>query len=431
VREALGVAQRAAGLVATALLRSLRLLKPTTTKESTMTETMIDLPGVIAKSDDTDFLRELIQDAAQRLMDIEVAAVCGAARGERSPDRENQRNGYRPRQWDTRAGTIGLNIPKLRKGSYFPTFLEPRRTAEKALMAVIQEAYIHGVSTRAVDDLVRAMGLTGTSKSQVSRLCEEIDERVQAFLNRPLEDDWPFLWLDATYVKLREGGRIVSMAVIVAVAVNTDGRREILGIAVMPSEAETLWADFLRSLTRRGLRGVQMVISDAHEGLKAAARKVLGAGWQRCRVHFQRNLLARVGKTHKPVVSAVVKTVFAEKDRDQARWREVADNLRDRFRDVAELMDEAEHDVLAYMAFDESLRSKLHSTNPLERVNKEIKRRTNVVGIFPNREAVIRLVGALMLEQNDEWAVSRRYMPVEKLTGVCDDADAATMIAAQ
>jgi transposase-like protein len=410
-----------------------------------MTETMIDLPGAIAKSDDADFLRELIQDAAQRLMDIEVAAVCGAGHGERSPDRENRRNGYRPRQWDTRAGTIGLNIPKLRKGSYFPTFLEPRRTAEKALMAVIQEAYIHGVSTRAVDDLVRAMGLTGTSKSQVSRLCEDeplvaigsrtmaSDERVQAFLNRPLEGDWPFLWLDATYVKLREGGRIVSMAVIVAVAVNTDGRREILGVTVMPSEAETFWADFLRSLTRRGLRGVQLVISDAHEGLKAAARKVLGAGWQRCRVHFQRNLLARVGKTNKPVVSAVVKTVFAEKDRDQAhaRWREVADNLRDRFRDVAELMDEAEHDVLAYMAFDESLRSKLHSTNPLERVNKEIKRRTNVVGIFPNREAVIRLVGALMLEQNDEWAVSRRYMPVEKLTAICNDDDAATMIAAQ
>ena len=300
-------------------------------------------------------------------------------------------------------------------------------------MAVVQEAYIHGVSTRAVDDLVKAMGLTGTSKSQVSRLCEEIDERVQAFLNRPLEGDWPFLWLDATYVKLREAGRIVSMAVIVAVAVNTDGRREILGITVMPSEAEAFWSDFLRSLTRRGLRGVQMIISDAHEGLKAAARKVMGAGWQRCRVHFQRNLLARVNKTNKPVVSAVVKTVFAEKDRDQAhaRWREVADNLRDRFRDVAELMDTAEHDVLAYMSFDESLRTKLHSTNPLERINKEIKRRTNVVGIFPNRDAVIRLVGALMLEQNDEWAVSRRYMPMEKLTGLCDDHPDAAMIAAQ
>ena len=252
-----------------------------------MTETMIDLPGVIAKSDDAEFLRELIRDAAQRLMDIEVSAVCGAGHGERTPERENQRNGYRSRQWDTRAGTIGLNIPKLRRGSYFPSFLEPRRTAEKALMAVIQEAYIQGVSTRAVDDLVRAMGLTGTSKSQVSRLCEEIDERVTAFLNRPLEGDWPFLWLDATYVKLRENHRIVSLAVIVAVAVSTDGRREVLGITVMPSEAETFWSDFLRSLTRRGLRGVQMVISDAHEGLKAAARKVLGAGWQRCRVHFR------------------------------------------------------------------------------------------------------------------------------------------------
>ena len=213
------------------------------------------------------------------------------------------------------------------------------------------------------------MGLTGTSKSQVSRLCEEIDERVQAFLNRPLEGDWPFLWLDATYVKVREGGRIVSMAVIMAVAVNTDGRREILGITVMPSEAETFWTEFLRSLTRRGLRGVQLVISDAHEGLKAAARKVLGAGWQRCRVHFQRNLLARVSKTNKPVVSAVVKTVFAEKDRDQAhaRWREVADNLRDRFRDVAELMDEAEHDVLAYMAFPREPAPKLHSTDVIDK----------------------------------------------------------------
>ncbi len=218
-----------------------------------MTDTMIDLPGAITKSDDADFLRELIQDAAQRLMDIEVAAVCGAGHGERSPDRENQRNGYRPRRWDTRAGTIGLNIPKLRKGSYFPTFLEPRRTAEKALMAVIQEAYIHGVSTRAVDDLVRAMGLTGTSKSQVSRLCEEIDERVQAFLNRPLEGDWPFLWLDATYVKLREGGRIVSMAVIVAVAVNTDGRREILGITVMPSEAEPHGPGDMRHRAQQGV----------------------------------------------------------------------------------------------------------------------------------------------------------------------------------
>lgn len=332
-------------------------------------------------------------------MDLEVSELCGAGHGQRTPLRENQRNGYRERRWDTRAGTIGLNIPKLRKGSYFPAFLEPRRTAEKALMAVIQEAYIQGISTRSVDDLVKAMGLDGTSKSQVSRLCGEIDERVQAFLNRPIEGDWPFLWLDATYLKLRENHRIVSMAVIVAVAVNTDGRREVLGITVMPSEAEAFWSDFLRSLTRRGLRGVKLVVSDAHEGLKAAARKVLGAGWQRCRVHFMRNLLCRVSRPHQPVVSAAVKTIFAEKDREAAhkRWREVADGLRDRFPDVATLMDDAEHDVLAYMAFDSELRRKLHSTNPLERLNKEIKRRTNVVGIFPNREAVIRLVGAFAI----------------------------------
>jgi len=397
-----------------------------------MTKSMIDLPELIAKSEDGDFLRDLIRDAAERLMDIEVSALCGAAHGQRTPLRENQRNGYRERRWDTRAGTVGLNIPKLRKGSYFPAFLEPRRTAEKALMAVIQEAYIQGISTRSVDDLVKAMGMTGTSKSQVSRLCAEIDERVQAFLNRPIEGDWPFLWLDATYVKLRENHRIVSMAVIVAVAVNTDGRREVLGITVMPSEAEAFWADFLRSLTHRGLRGVKLVVSDAHDGLKAATRKVLGAGWQRCRVHFMRNLLCRVGRTHQPVVSAAVKTIFAEKDREAAhkRWREVADGLRDRFPDVATLMDDAEHDVLAYMAFDGELRRKLHSTNPLERLNKEIKRRTNVVGIFPNREAVIRLVGALMLEQNDEWAVSRRYMSMESLNQICNEEDGAALIAA-
>lgn len=396
-----------------------------------MTKGMIDLPELIAKSEDGDFLRDLIRDAAERLMDIEVSALCGAGHGQRTPLRENRRNGYRGRRWDTRAGTIGLNIPKLRKGSYFPAFLEPRRTAEKALMAVIQEAYIQGISTRSVDDLVKAMGMTGTSRSQVSRLCAEIDERVQAFLTRPIEGDWPFLWLDATYVKLREHPRIVSMAVIVAVAVNMDGRREVLGITVMPSEAEAFWADFLRSLTRRGLRGVKLVVSDAHEGLTAAVRKVLGAGWQRCRVHFMRNLLCRVGRAHQPVVSAAVKTIFAEKDRDAAhkRWREVADGLRDRFPDVATLMDDAEHDVLAYMAFDGELRRKLHSTNPLERLNKEIKRRTNVVGIFPNREAVIRLVGALMLEQNDEWAVSRRYMSMESLNQICNEEDGAALIA--
>jgi len=398
-----------------------------------MTEAMIDLPGLIAKSDDTDFLRELIEDATRRLMDIEVSAVCGAGHGERTPLRENQRNGYRERTWETRAGTVGLQIPKLRKGSYFPAFLEPRRTAEKALMAVIQEAYIQGVSTRSVDELVKAMGMSGVSKSQVSRVCEEIDERVQAFLERPIEGDWPFLWLDATYVKLRENHRIVSMAIIVAVAVNMDGRREVLGITVMPTEAETFWSDFLRSLTRRGLRGVKLVISDAHEGLKAAAAKVLGASWQRCRVHFLRNLLSRVGRQNQPMVSALVRTVFAQQGRHDAhaQWREVADKLRDNFPDVAALMDEAEYDVLAYMAFERDLHTKIHSTNPLERLNKEIKRRTNVVGIFPNRAAVIRLVGALMLEQNDEWAVSRRYVAMESLKETCDENDGATLIAAE
>lgn len=397
-----------------------------------MTAPMIDLPALIAKSDDTDFLKDLIEDATRRLMDIEVSAVCGASHGERTPLRENQRNGYRERAWETRAGTIGLQIPKLRKGSYFPAFLEPRRTAEKALMAVIQEAYIQGVSTRSVDDLVKAMGMSGVSKSQVSRVCEDIDERVQAFLDRPIEGDWPFLWLDATYVKLRENHRIVSMAIIVAVAVNMDGRREVLGITVMPTEAEAFWSDFLRSLTRRGLRGVKLVISDAHEGLKAAAAKVLAASWQRCRVHFLRNLLSRVGRNHQPMVSALVRTVFAQRDRQDAhvQWHEVADKLRDNFADVASLMDEAEHDVLAYMAYDRDLHTKIHSTNPLERLNKEIKRRTNVVGIFPNRAAVVRLVGALMLEQNDEWAVSRRYVSMESLKEICDEDDGAAMIAA-
>lgn len=397
-----------------------------------MTEPMIDLPALIAKSDDTDFLKELIEDATRRLMDIEVSAVCGASHGERTPLRENQRNGYRERAWETRAGTIGLQIPKLRKGSYFPAFLEPRRTAEKALMAVIQEAYIQGVSTRSVDDLVKAMGMSGVSKSQVSRVCEDIDERVQAFLDRPIEGDWPFLWLDATYVKLRENHRIVSMAIIVAVAVNMDGRREVLGITVMPTEAETFWSDFLRSLTRRGLRGVKLVISDSHEGLKAAAAKVLAASWQRCRVHFLRNLLSRVGRNHQPMVSALVRTVFAQRDRQDAhvQWREVADKLRDNFPDAASLMNDAEHDVLAYMAFERDLHTKIHSTNPLERLNKEIKRRTNVVGIFPNRAAVVRLVGALMVEQNDEWAVSRRYVSMESLKEICDEDHGAAMIAA-
>ena len=317
-----------------------------------------------------------------------------------------------------------LRIPKLRKGSYFPAFLEPRRMAEKALAAVVQEAYVQGVSTRSVDELVKAMGMTGISKSQVSRLCEEIDGKIAAFLNRPLEGDWPYLWLDATYVKTRQNGRIVSVAVIVAVAVNSDGRREVLGMAIGASEAETFWTDFLRSLARRGLRGVKLVISDAHAGLKAAVTKVLHASWQRCRVHFMRNALAHAGKQGRRVVAAFIATAFAQDDAEAARtqWRQVADQLRPRVKNLAALMDQAEADVLAYMSFPPAHRAKLHSTNPIERLNGEIKRRTDVVGIFPNEEAITRLVGALLLEQNDEWAVQRaRYMTLETMAPLSDD----------
>ena len=387
------------------------------------TKDMMTLQALLEKSSDADLLREMIAFAAERLMALEVDGLTGAAHGERSPERITHRNGYRERSWETRAGTVALKIPKLRKGSYFPGFLEPRRMAEKALTAVIQEAYIQGVSTRSVDDLVQAMGMSGISKSQVSRLCGEIDDKIESFLDRPLEGEWPYLWLDATYVKVREAGRIVSVAVTVAVAVNDQGRREVLGMAIGASEAETFWTDFLRNLTRRGLRGVKLVISDDHKGLKAAATRTLGATWQRCRIHFMRNLLAHAGRQGRRVVSAFVATAFAQDDSGaaSAQWRLVADQLRTKAPKLAALMDDAEHDVLAYMTFPKEHRSKLHSTNPIERLHAEIKRRTNVVGIFPNEDAITRLVGAVLLEQNDEWAVSRRYMTLESITPVSDN----------
>jgi transposase-like protein len=388
-----------------------------------MTEEMMSLRTLLEKSADADLLREMVGFAAQRLMELEVESLTGAAHGERSPERINHRNGYRDRDWETRAGTVELRIPKLRKGSYFPAFLEPRRMAEKALAAVIQEAYVQGVSTRSVDELVKAMGMTGISKSQVSRLCVEIDDKIGAFLDRPLEGDWPYLWLDATYVKVPERAHRVG---------GSDRRRRRqqrwpargAGLTVGASEAETFWTAFLRTLARRGLRGVKLVISDAHEGLKAAVAKVLHASWQRCRVHFMRNVLAHAGKQGRRVVAAFIATAFAQEDAETARsqWRQVADQIRPKVAKLAALMDAAETDVLAFMSFPKDHRPKIHSTNPLERLNGEIKRRTEVVGIFPNEDAITRLVGAILLEQNDEWAVQRaRYMTLETIAPLSDD----------
>jgi transposase-like protein len=393
-----------------------------------MTDDRMALADLIQKTGDGDFLRTLAESVLQILMEADVEGVIGAGRYERTAERANHRNGYRDRTLDTRLGQLQLRIPKLRQGSYFPPFLEPRRTTEKALVAVIQEAWIAGVSTRRVDDLVQAMGLTGISKSQVSKLCKDIDERVGAFLERPLDGEWPYLWLDATYLKVREGGRIVSVAAIVAVAVRTDGRREIVGLHIGPSEAETFWATFLKGLVKRGLRGVKLVISDAHEGLKqAVARVMAGATAQRCRVHWMRNALARVPKGQHTMVAAALRQAFLQPDQAGARhtWRHVADQLRDRWPKLGALMDASEADVLAYMAFPAQHRTRLHSTNPLERLNKELKRRADVVGIFPSEASIIRLLGAVLLEQNDEWSVQTRYMQVEGMAELAaiDTAD--------
>jgi len=378
--------------------------------------------GKLLAEDDTDVLREGVRVLAQVLMDTEVSSQIGAELYERTDARTAHRNGYRTRTWDTRVGTIELQVPKIAPGSYFPSLLEPRRRAEKALAAVIQEAYVKGISTRKVDDLVRALGMEGISKSEVSRICKALDAEVEAFRTRPIEGEHPYIWIDATYHKVREAGRVVSMATVVAIGVSSEGWRQVLGCDVGPSEDQAFWTAFLRSLVRRGLKGVVLVVSDGHEGIKAAVGKVLhGVAWQRCRVHFMRNLLATVPKSAQGAVAAIVRTIFAQPDHASAmaQLRRVAEGLRPRFAAAAELLEEAAEDVLAHFHFPEEHRRRLHSTNPLERLHKEVKRRTAVVGIFPDRTSLIRLAGMLLAEQDDEWSVTdRRYFTFESMARI-------------
>lgn len=372
---------------------------------------------------DIDFLREGVKALAEAIMELEVKEKAGAALYERSDDRLTYRNGYRERQWDTRVGTVDLEIPRLREGSYFPSLLEPRRRTEQALLSVIQEAYVLGVSTRKVENLVRSLGMEGISKSEVSRICQGLDEEVERWRHLPLISRYPYLWLDATYVKVRQAGRVMSQAVIVAYAVKESGEREVIGIDVGPSEDAAFWTEFLRSLVARGLCGVLLVVSDAHVGLREAIDTVLaGASWQRCRVHFLRNALGKVPRSAQTMTAAAIRTIFAQPDRDTAaeQLRRVADSLRPRFPNVTTLLEGAEDDLLAYMSFPREHWRQLYSTNPLERLNKEIKRRSNVVGIFPNPQAVIRLVSAVLMEQQDEWEIGRRYFSLESMQKTLD-----------
>jgi len=375
----------------------------------------------------SDPVRALLQNFAELLMGAQADAMCNCEYRKRGEQRTNRRNGYRHRDWDTRAGTIDLAIPKLRKGSYFPDWLlEPRRRSEKALWVAIATAYLVGVSTRRVDKLAKALGIKGISKSHVSHIAGQLDEDVKAFRERTLTASYPYVWLDAVAIKVREHRRVVSVAVVVAIAVNDDGHREVLGVDVVTEETGQGWTDFLRGLVERGLAGVQLVVSDAHPGLKnAIASELRGTTWQRCRTHFMRNVLTKVPKSSQSFVASVIRSVFSQTDREsvEAQYNKIIDSLAKPFPQVAAMLEEAQEEVLAFRHFPQGHWKQIWSNNPLERLNKEIRRRTNVVGIFPNRDALIRLIGALLAEQNDEWHEARRYLTIGSLAQLRNDND--------
>jgi transposase-like protein len=379
--------------------------------------TVAEVVEVLRSDEGADLVRESLRWLVGELMEAEVSELIGAKRGERTEDRATHRNGYRPRRWDTRAGEIELQIPKIRQGSYFPSFLEPRRRSEQALLSVVQQAYVCGVSTRRVDQLVESLGLR-ISRSEVSRICAGLDEQVEAFRTRPLEGDYPYLFLDAKVEKVRAGGRVVPKALVIAHGVHETGRREILSLDVGEAETEAFWTDFLRGLVQRGLTGVRLAISDAHAGLQAAIAKVLGACWQRCTVHFLRDCLGHARRDQHGLLGAVIRPIFNAENIDQARDRlsEAVAHLESRLPKVADLLERAEDEVLAFYAFPRDHRTKIRSTNPLERFNKEVGRRTDVVGIFPDDASLIRLAGMLCIEQNDEWLVGRRYLSIESIS---------------
>ncbi len=388
-----------------------------------MTKPNMDPVSVVRKyvEQDGDLLKSMVKAFADALMSAEADMLCGAAHGERSDERVNRRNGYRQREWDTRAGTVELEIPRLREGSYFPGWLlEPRRRAERSLAQVVVECYVRGVSTRRVDGLVKSMGLTGMSKSQVSALAGELDSLVEEFRSRPLDQGpYTYVWVDALALKCREGGRIVNVAVVVATGVNAEGKREILGLDVFTGEDGAAWTAFLRGLAARGLGDVRLFVSDAHKGLKNAIASVFpGASWQRCRTHFMRNLLARVPKASQTAVATLVRSIFAQSDKQavEDQFARVHAQLTTTFPRAAELLDDVHADLLAFADCPKVHWTQIWSNNPQERLNKEVRRRTDVVGIFPNREAIVRLVGAVLAEQHDEWAVARRYMSPDQLT---------------